>query len=160
MATERMQLYGNQVVEGDLVLVEQGCNKPIHVTKSDLFDDSKKGIYHMSNVVLPMAGYDTIYPDNEIGTLYKEFLDNENVAFDKNVAHDEAKARGSYRRVIANVDQFTYELVPSESSLVNVQLKFNLPKGSYANMHLRELLLKTVARDDPDIYHTNIDQDD
>jgi tRNA pseudouridine13 synthase len=157
MTTERMQLYGNQVVVGDIVLID---NKPIHVTESDLSDESKKEVYHMSNVVLPMPGYDTIYPDNQIGTLYKEFLEKENVVFDKNATHDEAKARGSYRKVIAHVDQFTYERLPTESSSVDVQLKFNLPKGSYATMLLRELFLKTVARDDPEIYHTNSDPDE
>ena len=161
MTSERMQMYGNQIVAGDLVMNEKGSTKPIIVTEMDLLDPSKKDVFHMTNVVLPMPGYDTIYPDNEIGTMYKEFLHNENVHFDKHVAHDEAKARGSYRRVIAHVDQFIYERLPSQSSpsSVNLQLKFHLPKGSYATMLLRELMLKTVARDDPDIYHAVPEQD-
>ena len=155
MATERMKLYGNQIVAGDLVLVEKGCNKPTIVTEMDLNDESKKGVFLMTKVVLPMPGHDTIYPNNEIGRMYKAFLEKENIQFDKNVADDEAKARGSYRRVIAQVDHFTCERLPSEpSSSMDVQLKFNLPKGSYATMLLRELMLKTVARDDPAIYNT------
>jgi tRNA(Glu) U13 pseudouridine synthase TruD len=160
MTTERMQLYGNQIVVGDLVLVEKSSNKPIIATSSDLLDISKKGVFHMTNVVLPMPGYDTIYPNNRVGILYKEFLQKENVQFDKNAVHDEAKARGSYRRVIAHVDQFVSERLPSEWSLVNIQLKFNLPKGSYATMLLRELMLKTVARDSPNIYCVATEGDD
>ena len=152
MTTERMQLYGKQIVVGDLVSVEKNNNKPIVVTESDLLDESKRDVFHMTNVVLPMPGYDTIYPNNRIGILYKEFLRKGNVQFDKNAVHDEAKARGSYRRVIAHADQLIYERLPSELSSVNIQLKFNLPKGSYATMLLRELMLKTVARDSPNIY--------
>lgn len=160
MTTERIQLYGNHIVVGDLVLVEKSSNKPIIATSTDLLDESKKEVFHMTNVVLPMPGYDTIYPNNRIGILYQEFLRKENVQFDKNALHDEAKARGSYRRVIAQVDQLVYERLPSDLPLVDIQLKFNLPKGSYATMLLRELMLKTVARDNPNIYCAAPEEDD
>ena len=160
MATERMQLYGNRIVSGDLVLAKASDSKPIVATETDLVDESKKDVFNMANVVLPMPGYDTIYPNHKIGILYKEFLRKDNVQFDKSGVHDEAKARGSYRRLIAHVDKLLFERQPCKSSLVNMKLKFHLPKGSYATMLLRELMLKTVARDHQYKHSTDPNQGD
>jgi tRNA(Glu) U13 pseudouridine synthase TruD len=144
MATERMRRYGNTVVAGDLLLAEGCSNKPFVASESDV------GSKSIANVVLPMPGYGTIYPSNDIGQLYQKFLEQENVHFDKNALHDESKARGSYRRLIAYVENLTYEVAPSNENsteVVDVKFTFSLLKGSYATMFLRELMLKTVARD-------------
>jgi tRNA pseudouridine13 synthase len=151
MATERMQRYGNQVVVGDLVLLDDGSTKPIIVTETDLIGPSIRDGIKIENVVLPMPGYDTVYPTNEIGSLYQDFLQKEQVKFDKHMVNDESKARGSYRRLIVHVENLTYERFPYTAShsdnIVDVKFTFTLPKGSYATMLLRELMLKTVARD-------------
>jgi TruD family tRNA pseudouridine synthase len=145
MATERMRRYGNVVVVGDLLLPEgSSSGKPTIVTDDDV--ESKS----ISNVVLPMPGYDILYPTNAIGQLYQDFLQQENVQFDKNALHDESKARGSYRRLISFAENLTFEVVPSteqDLKVVDVKFTFDLSKGSYATMFLRELMLKTVARD-------------
>jgi tRNA pseudouridine13 synthase len=147
MATERMKRYGNQVVVGDLVLLDDGNNKPIIVTETDLNGPSKNDAIRISNVVLPMPGYDILYPTNEIGSLYQEFFQKEQVQFEKHIINDESKARGSYRRLIVHVENLTHERLSSNNTVVDVKFTFNLPKGSYATMFLRELMLKTVARD-------------
>jgi tRNA pseudouridine13 synthase len=147
MATERMKRYGNQVVVGDLVLLDDGNNKPIIVTETDLNGPSKNDAIRISNVVLPMPGYDILYPTNEIGSLYQEFLQKEQVQFEKHIINNESKARGSYRRLIVYVENLTHERLSSNNTVVDVKFTFNLPKGSYATMFLRELMLKTVARD-------------
>jgi TruD family tRNA pseudouridine synthase len=152
MATERMKLFGNQVVAGDLIVSADSNNKPVLVTETDLVNKVETGVFTMANVVLPMPGYDTIYPCNKIGELYQDFLRKEDVQFDKNSLNDESKTRGSYRRVITYVENFSYHRLShdSPSGDVNVKLKFSLSKGSYATMFLRELMLKTIARDMPE----------
>jgi tRNA pseudouridine13 synthase len=147
MATERMRLYGPVVVIGDLLFPE-GCSsgKPTIANANDV------GSKSILNVVLPMPGYEILYPTNVIGQLYKDFLEQEKVQFDKNALHDESTARGSYRRLISYVENFTFAVIPSTSTtqdpdVVDVKFTFDLSKGSYATMLLRELMLKTVARD-------------
>jgi TruD family tRNA pseudouridine synthase len=143
MATERLRRYGNKVVPGDLLLAEGG-DFPELATEHSLNEAIEK-------VVLPMPGYDVRYPQNEIGQLYQDLLTRENVRFDKS-APEESKAKGAYRRLITSVSNLTYELLPLEGDSVNVKFSFELPKGSYATMLLRELMLKTVARDSSEYF--------
>lgn len=138
MATERMRLYGNKVVIGDLIL-RNGSNKPEVVTV-DLLNES------FENVVLPMVGFDVQYPDNSVGQLYFDLLKSENVAFHKS-SPEESKAKGSHRRLIAKVCNLSYEPFTGKDNEMDVKMFFDLPKGSYATMLLREMLLKTVVRD-------------
>lgn len=144
MATERMRRYGSVVVIGDLLLCEGSVgDKPSIATVSDV------GSASIARVVLPMPGYGVQYPTNDIGQLYKEFLQQENVHFDKNALHDECKAHGSYRRLISYAENLNFEFIPSTEKrpAVDVKFTFSLNKGSYATMLLRELMLRTVARD-------------
>ena len=138
MATERLRRFGNKVVPGDLLLAE-GSTLPEYATEDSLDEPIEK-------IVLTMPGYGVLYPGNEIGQLYQDILKRENVQFDKS-AQEESKAKGSYRRLITSVGNLTYDLVPTEGVSVNATFSFDLPKGSYATMFLRELMLKTVARD-------------
>jgi tRNA pseudouridine13 synthase len=140
MATSRIQLYGSKVVVGDLLLLNGG-NKP-EIATDALLDEP------FENVVLPMVGYDVLYPTNKIGECYQSFLAGENVKFEKN-APDESTAKGSYRRLVARADNLSYEMLAnnSASGTTDVRFIFDLPKGSYATMFFRELMLKTVARD-------------
>lgn len=145
MATERMRRYGNVVVVGDLLFPEGSSSGKPTIACAD--DAGSKSI---ANVVLPMPGYDVLYPTNAVGQLYKDFLEEENVKFEKNALYDESTARGSYRHLISLPENLTYEVLPStdnDAELVDVKLTFDLCKGSYATMLLRELMLKTVARD-------------
>lgn len=139
MATERLRRYGVKVVPGDLLLAK-GRDTPELATEHSTNESIEK-------VVLPMPGYDVQYPTNEIGQLYQDLMEGENVQFDKS-APEESKAKGSYRCLVTSVANLTYEYeLIEERDLANVMFSFDLPKGSYATMFFRELMLKTVARD-------------
>ena len=143
VATHRLRHFGGKVVTGDLLL-RQG-SEVVEVVKGEPKDES------IFTVVLPMPGTDVRYPDNATGLLYKEILEKDGVKFDKD-APDDAKAKGSYRRLVVKASNLSHEVTPTDST-TNMKLSFDLPSGSYATMLLRELMLTTVVRKneaDPD----------
>lgn len=103
-ASKRWELFGPQVIKGDLVLVEpetpasQGDRQTrdddeemIHLidegqTAEDTGglvahvltgEEASNGKYSIFDVVLPSPGWDVVYPDNEIGQFYKDFMAKE-----------------------------------------------------------------------------------
>lgn len=103
---KRWELYGNEVVEGDLVIVgekdeDTGPAKtevdddgeavfhPAEDDSAPLGDDPftrarpltkaevESGKYNVFDIVLPLPGFDVSYPANEIGEFYKTFMASE-----------------------------------------------------------------------------------
>lgn len=142
MATERMLLFGTKVVAGDLVLLDGS-------DKVEIITDASLSTARIDDVVLPMPGYDSLYPKNEVGRMYEALLKEENVRFEKD-APEEAKAKGSYRRLLARAENLSFEFLPGDDEggdSVNAKFLFDLPTGTYATMFFRELMLTTVSRD-------------
>jgi TruD family tRNA pseudouridine synthase len=141
MATERLKLYGAKVIEGDLIQRNENEDK-VEMATGDL---SNLSIY---DVVLPLPGYDVLYPSNRMSKLYEDILNRSKVKFEKS-APTEATARGGYRRLLVEARNLKCETFQegTEPHLLSARLSFDLPKGSYATMLLRELLLTAVARD-------------
>ncbi|KAK4241673.1 hypothetical protein C8A03DRAFT_12090 [Achaetomium macrosporum] len=92
VATRRWSKYGAKVVEGDLVLVE-GSRRRDRTPDEEYnpYDDNDddnvyaqartltaadiaSGKYTIHDVVLPTPGYDVVYPSNDIGEYYVEFM--------------------------------------------------------------------------------------
>jgi tRNA(Glu) U13 pseudouridine synthase TruD len=144
-ATERIKLYGSKAVKGDLYF-EDDCEgqREVKVVASD--HSSVK----LSQVVLPLPGYKIRYPENEIGQVYQKLLQRDDVSFDQN-APAEATAKGSYRRLITspgNLDVSFDAIDESAQATNSMKLKFDLPKGCYATVLMRELFLSTATRSD------------
>uniref|UniRef100_A0A8H7NAW2 TRUD domain-containing protein n=1 Tax=Bionectria ochroleuca TaxID=29856 RepID=A0A8H7NAW2_BIOOC len=98
VASRRWELYGEKAVKGDLVIVEAE-QKPLISGQDDDGDDivnvvddedgdntraralteeeAASGRYTIRDIVLPSPGYEVIYPDNEIGAFYAEFMGKE-----------------------------------------------------------------------------------
>ncbi|KAK0312982.1 multisubstrate pseudouridine synthase 7 [Friedmanniomyces endolithicus] len=106
VAGRRWELYGEQVVEGDLVIVGEKDGKatsgkqeetdqdgePIvkpaaddSVATEDSFtrarplskEEAGSGKYDIFDLVLPQPGFDVLYPGNEVGKYYEEFMGSE-----------------------------------------------------------------------------------
>ncbi|KAI0383123.1 pseudouridine synthase [Hypomontagnella monticulosa] len=103
-ASKRWELFGRQVVKGDLVLIEsetmtlqengQNANdeeETIHLGDAGSIpedtrkvkvhalteEEAKSGKYSIFDIVLPSPGWDVVYPDNEIAQFYEEFMARE-----------------------------------------------------------------------------------
>jgi TruD family tRNA pseudouridine synthase len=136
VASKRIQKHGTQVIKGDLYFDSDDMNQD-HIKVVD----SKNHSVQLSQVVLPLPGYNIRYPENDGGDIYRELLEQDNVVFEKG-APPEATAKGAYRRLIVNPSNLTFEMASEETA----KLKFQLPKGCYATMLLRELMLTTATR--------------
>jgi TruD family tRNA pseudouridine synthase len=141
MATARINLYGSKPVEGDLYLKRCDVGQPL------LFDGREKGVTLM-DVVLPLPGSNVEYPSNEVGKLYRDILKKDEIAFNfKDEA--EATAKGAYRYLVTSAANLSVQPLTSASELESLDFKltFDLSKGSYATMLLRELMITTCSRE-------------
>ncbi|KOS21270.1 Multisubstrate pseudouridine synthase 7 [Escovopsis weberi] len=123
-ASRRWELFGDKVVKGDLVIADaeavplisgqdQDGDDIVNPVEDDeapvrarplTAEEAASGQYTIHDVVLPTPGYDVIYPDNETGDFYREFMRSE-----ENGALDPHKMRrlrrefslpGRYRKVM------------------------------------------------------------
>lgn len=111
----------------------------------------------ISQVVLPLPGYNIQYPSNEIGELYKELLDADGVNLTEKDSIPESTAKGSYRKLIQHAHGLKWHDVSkrvsekpdtSDDAVVDAAcFTFELESGCYATMMLRELMVTTMARD-------------
>jgi tRNA pseudouridine13 synthase len=163
VASKRWELFGASVVEGDLVFAKTDdtqCTKPvgqadyddeenIHLTEAGAADDSAKqnvrvlsasdvasGRYTIRDVVLSIPGTDVIYPDNEVGKYYKEFMSLEgNGGLDPHNMYRPQKAfslTGDYRKFMGtfigspsgSVHRYSHDneqLVPTDLDLIRAR---------------------------------------
>ena len=139
---ERWRLYGDKVVEGDLVLVnehkdkqtdnfpvpQQGVDADGEVViepsgddrayeKDDMFEraraltaeEASSGKYSIFDIVLPLPGFDVLYPVNESGTWYKTFMATEAGGeldpYDMRRKQKDFSLSGGYRKVLARIGE-------------------------------------------------------
>ncbi|KAL7798498.1 pseudouridine synthase [Trichoderma ceciliae] len=124
-ASKRWELFGEKVIKGDLVIAETESTPQVSGQDQDGDDivnpveddddvplrarplteeEASSGKYTVHDIVLPTPGYDVIYPDNEIGDFYRDFM-----ARDENGGLDPHKMRrmrrefslpGRYRKLM------------------------------------------------------------
>jgi tRNA pseudouridine13 synthase len=143
MTSERIRRYGTAVVVGDLV--ENNENGQVTIVTSESLHSTT---LRFDDVVLPLAGYDVLYPTNEVGERYRALLERDAVSFRKD-GPPESTAKGSYRKLVSRAYNVSFEALAASGGDGNldVKLQFDLPTGSYATMFLRELMYTTVVRD-------------
>ncbi|XDG00790.1 hypothetical protein ABKA04_000405 [Annulohypoxylon sp. FPYF3050] len=155
-ASKRWELYGQRVVKGDLVILEspqsdrqtmQDDEELIHLMNSEQAIEDMHGLkahalteeeacsgkHSIFDVVLPSPGWDVVYPENEIGKFYEEFMGSEeNGGLDPHNMLRRQKdfsLPGSYRKLIgrfigtttASVQTYhndTEQLVPTDLDLI------------------------------------------
>lgn len=134
--SKRIELYGLQCVVGDLVF----DNKHSDIDDSDVINknemqfqdnsfqrcgnNSKENIkivtvedienktYIINDVVLPLPGTETIYPDHEISKYYIELLHQDELTIDSYHTCDRIfREKGAYRRIIQVPIDFQYNLI-------------------------------------------------
>jgi len=155
MATERILRLGPNPVLGDLYILPHGKKNEVAIV-------SELSSIKITDIVLPLPGYNMQYPNNEIGDLYRKLLNQEGVRFEKD-AIPEATAKGSYRHLVRVPHAIKWEVISStkvshagddgnddktkESECIEAaKFTFSLDSGSYATMLLRELMVSTISR--------------
>lgn len=160
MAGKRWELFRNKVVEGDLVIVGEKDEAPAAVedevdedgevivrpaaddsaaNAEDKFtrarplskDEAESGKFDIFDVVLPLPGYDVLYPANVVGNHYKEFMASE--AGGKLDPHNmrrnwkDVSLSGGYRKLMARPGKdFSFEVKPyskDDEQLVETDLE-------------------------------------
>jgi tRNA pseudouridine13 synthase len=137
---ERWKLFGDQVVEGDLVLVNEHKEKepaagptseevdadgeiivqPTDEDRAQAVDDqferaraltadeAASGEYNIFDVVLPLPGYDILYPKNGMTDFYKNFMGHESRGgldpFAMRRKQKDFSLSGGYRKVLARIE--------------------------------------------------------
>lgn len=114
MATKRWSMYGPAVIEGDLVLVtnDQSATDADSEDNENFYaqaraltkEDIESGKYTIFDVVLPTPGYDVMYPRNEIGKAYVDFMKKEENGaldpYDMRRRQKEFSLSGNYRHLL------------------------------------------------------------
>ncbi|KAI0200736.1 pseudouridine synthase [Astrocystis sublimbata] len=159
VASKRWERFGAQVIVGDLVLVKSHATTVSHsngngedteepwvgaedvataqqtgcVPHAVTEDDLQAGKYSIFDVVLPSPGWDVVYPSNEIGAYYLEFMSQpENGGLDPyNMRRRQRdfSLPGSYRKLMgklkrvptASVETYSndlQQLVPTDLDMI------------------------------------------
>ncbi|KAM8973965.1 pseudouridylate synthase 7 homolog isoform 2-T2 [Pelodytes ibericus] len=157
MVSKRIEEYGLKVVPGDLVL--KGATA-VPVEESNI--DS----YSINDVVMPLPGFDVIYPKNPLAAAYEEILAADNLDI-KNMRHriKDYSLAGAYRKVVIQPQDVSWEVVAyddpkiplvktdldklegkplpafnKEGNYRALKMEFSLPPSTYATMAIREVL--------------------
>ncbi|CAK7274221.1 multisubstrate pseudouridine synthase 7 [Sporothrix epigloea] len=92
--SQRWSRYGDRVVPGDLVLVESDTNsshlrqdaenisEDLNQEEEQCYQEARvlsaeeaaSGRFTIFDIVLPVPGFDVLYPDNDIGKFYSDFM--------------------------------------------------------------------------------------
>ncbi|KIW70037.1 hypothetical protein PV04_02348 [Phialophora macrospora] len=139
---ERWRLYGDKVVEGDLVLVQEHKDKQVDTEaaaqetvdadgeviiepsgddrafdKDDIFEraraltaeEARSGKYSIFDIVLPLPGFDVLYPANASGEWYKSFMASEAGGeldpFNMRRKQKDFSLSGGYRKMLARIGE-------------------------------------------------------
>ncbi|XP_061496397.1 pseudouridylate synthase 7 homolog [Rhineura floridana] len=157
MVSRRIDEYGLRAVPGDLVL-KGGTAVYIDETEADN--------YTIHDVVMPLPGFDIIYPKHKIGEVYKDILVADNLDIN-NMKHKirDYSLSGAYRKIIIRPQNVSWELVvyddpkiplfntdldklegkppavlATEGKYKALKMDFSLPPSTYATMAIREVL--------------------
>lgn len=140
--SHRTRSYGNKVVKGDLVLINEHKEKMSGAVadqemsvdadgeqiiipashdraaqEDDVFErarplseaEASSGDYTIFDIVLPLPGYDIVYPENETGTFYRTFMTSiEGGELDPNNMRRkqrEFSLSGSYRKIVERIGE-------------------------------------------------------
>ncbi|OXB56317.1 hypothetical protein ASZ78_009648 [Callipepla squamata] len=157
MVSKRIEEYGLKAVPGDLTL--KGATA-VPIEEGDVHN------YTIHDVVMPLPGFDVIYPKHKIGEAYKEMLVADNLDIN-NMRHKirDYSLSGAYRKIIIRPQNVSWEVVayddpriplfttdldklegkplpvlPTDGKFRALKMEFSLPPSTYATMAIREVL--------------------
>ncbi|KAM3924768.1 pseudouridylate synthase 7 homolog [Leptodactylus fuscus] len=157
MVSKRIEEYGLKIVPGDLVL--KGATAIV-------IDESNIHSYTIHDVVMPLPGFDVIYPKHKLAVAYEEMLAADRLDI-KNMRHriKDYSLAGAYRKILIRPQDVSWEVVAyddpkiplvrtdieklegkplpifnTEGKYRALKMEFSLPPSTYATMAIREVL--------------------
>ncbi|CAL8260953.1 unnamed protein product [Merluccius merluccius] len=157
MVSRRIEAFGLKAVEGDLVL----RGGTAHILTAEEAESLS-----IQDIVMPLPGYDVIYPSHHVGKGYREMLTADGLDIDtmRHKVKDYSLA-GAYRRVVIRPSNVSWSVIQYDDpriSLVHtdvekledkpgpvfntegkyraLRMEFSLPPSTYATMAIREVL--------------------
>ncbi|XP_060743039.1 pseudouridylate synthase 7 homolog isoform X1 [Tachysurus vachellii] len=157
MVSRRVEAYGLKAVEGDLILK----GGTAHILSAE---EAEKHSIH--DIVMPLPGFDVIYPTHTVGKGYRDILTADNLDIDK-MRHKirDYSLAGAYRRILICPKDVSWELIHYDDPRVSLvhtdveklenkpapvyltdgkykalKMEFSLPPSTYATMAIREVL--------------------
>lgn len=157
MVSRRIEAFGLKAVEGDLIL---------RGTTAHVLTAEEAETHTIHDIVMPLPGFDVIYPTHHVGKGYKELLSADGLDID-NMRHKvkDYSLAGAYRRIIIRPSEVSWEVIHYDDpriSLVHtdfekienkpapvfknegkhraLRMEFSLPPSTYATMAIREVL--------------------
>ncbi|KAG0350362.1 pseudouridine synthase [Gamsiella multidivaricata] len=138
MVTERIRLYGSDhPVVGDLVAEDKAAlevsdeaadekgsstQQREHV-RAKVLTEENKDQYTIYDVILPMPGFDVIYPTHEIGERYKELMNKDGLdPYKMRHPNKEYSLPGSYRSIISKPENVEWEIMRYDEANVPLVL--------------------------------------
>ncbi|XP_052780104.1 pseudouridylate synthase 7 homolog isoform X2 [Mya arenaria] len=188
--SHRVKKYGLKPMVGDLVIPGVGDYRQEEDTDEQASEDSDSkpkpvivtaeniAEYSIYDVVLPTPGHFSVYPDNDIKSLYKELMEKDGLDYtDMKRKQKDFSLPGTYRHILVKPKDVSWQLhhyddpnIPlvlsdwdiikeeklpentNEGSKLALEVTFSLPPSCYATMALRDLLkIDTSAG-----YHTSL----
>ncbi|XP_067861118.1 pseudouridylate synthase 7 homolog isoform X2 [Heptranchias perlo] len=157
LVSKRIEEYGLKAVPGDLVL--KGVTA-VPIEESDV----EKHTIH--DVVMPLPGFDVLYPTHKIGKAYEEMMAADGLDIN-NMRHKirDYSLSGAYRKIIIRPQNVTWEILVYDDNKIPLvhtdveklegtslpesckdgkykalKMDFSLPPSTYATMAIREVL--------------------
>ncbi|KAG2212659.1 hypothetical protein INT47_000636 [Mucor saturninus] len=194
VVTERSRLFGNdKPLVGDLVLVSgnskaktpdnrkfnnSGRRDPLNKKIPKVLTEEDLENYTIADVVYPLPGRQTVYPENEIKGLYEKFMAEDGISMEKRAGHFEG-LNGDYRTMLSKPDHMDWSFIryndPTEQlcntdidriegvpepvgiedgEYLALKVEFTLGTSQYATMALREIMrAETSAQAQSSILH-------
>ncbi|XP_066561607.1 pseudouridylate synthase 7 homolog isoform X2 [Amia ocellicauda] len=157
MVSRRIEAFGLIAVPGDLVL--RGGT-------AVLLSKAEAESHSIHDIVMPLPGFDVIYPSHHIGEGYREMLKADGLDID-NMRHRirDYSLSGAYRHVVLRPHNVSWQVIsyddpripmvhtdieklqgkpppvfPTEGQYRALRMEFSLPPSTYATMAIREVL--------------------
>ncbi|KAL4625058.1 pseudouridylate synthase 7-like [Arapaima gigas] len=157
MVSQRIQDFGLKAVPGDLVLSGG---------KARVLSEQDAENHTIHDVVMPLPGFDVIYPTHHVGQAYRDMLASDGLDID-NMRHKirDYSLTGAYRRIIIRPQDVSWWVIhyddpriplvhtdvekledkpppvfQKEGKYRALRMEFSLPPSTYATMAIREVL--------------------
>ncbi|MEJ1272514.1 pseudouridylate synthase 7 [Cricetulus griseus] len=157
---------GRAILQNSWTEVMDLILKPRSGATATYIEEEDVNNYSIHDVVMPLPGFDVIYPKHKISEAYREMLAADNLDID-NMRHTirDYSLSGAYRKIIIRPQNVSWEVVAyddpkiplfntdvdnlegkpppvfaSEGKYRPLKMDFSLPPSTYATMAIREVL--------------------